>query len=248
MDARIETVVKQCAHCQENQPSLPSSPMRPWSWPTRPWSRLHVDYAGPIDGKMLLVVIDAHSKWIEAFPLKTASAVTTIQQLRKLFAQFGIPDTIVSDNGPQFAAAEFQEFCRLNGICPTRVAPYHPSSNGLAERAVRIVKEGLRKQTGGTLSDQLARLLFQYRITPQTTTGTAPAELLLGRKPRSRLDILKPSVMNTVHEKQFRQKAGHDKRSKARQFTVGEHVFVRNHGLGEKWLPGTITETSGPLS
>lgn len=246
LDASIETMVKHCGNCQQNQSSPPSAPKQLWSWPTRPWSRLHVDYAGPIDGNMLLVVIDAHSKWMEVFPLKTASALTTIQQLRRLFAQFGFPNTIVSDNGPQFAAAEFR---RLNGIKHTRVAPYHPSSNGLAERAVRIVKEGLRKQSGGTLSDKLARLLFQYRITPQTTTGIAPAELLLGRKPRSRLDILKPTVEDRVERKQQQQqKTGHDKRSRVRQFTIGEQVFVRNHAQGDKWLPGTITETSGPLS
>ena len=97
---------------------------------------------------------------MEALPLNTATALTTTQQLRKLFAQFGIPDTIVSDNGPQFAASEFQDFCRLNGIRHVRVAPYHPSSNGLAERAVRIVKEGLRKQGSGTMTDQIARVLF----------------------------------------------------------------------------------------
>ena len=82
---------------------------------------------------MFLTVIDAHSKWIEVFPMATATALTTIQRLRQLFAQFGIPESIVSDNGLQFAAAEFQEFCRLNGICYIRVAPYQPSSNGLAE-------------------------------------------------------------------------------------------------------------------
>jgi len=113
--------------------------------------------------------------------------LVTIRQLRKLFAQFGIPNTLVSDNGPQFAAVEFHEFCRLNGIRHTRVAPYHPSSNELAERAMRVVKDGLKKQQGGTLLDQLSRLLFQYKITPQTTTSIAPAELFLGRKPRSRM-------------------------------------------------------------
>ena len=145
LDTDIENAVKQCFGCQQNQPASPSAPLQPWSWPTRPWSRLHIDYAGPLEGKMILIVVDAHSKWIEAIPMSTASAQTTIQQLRKLIAQFGIPDTLVSDNGSQFTATEFQEFCRLNGIRHTTVAPYHPSSNGLAERAVRIVKEGLRK-------------------------------------------------------------------------------------------------------
>ena len=75
---------------------------------------------------MFLIVIDAHSKWIEVLPMATATALTTIQQLRQLFAQFGIPESIVSDNGSQFAAAEFQEFCRLNGIRRIQVALYQP--------------------------------------------------------------------------------------------------------------------------
>ena len=60
---------------------------------------------------MFLIVIDAHSKWIEVFPMTTATALATIQRLRQLFSQLGIPESIVLDNGPQFAAAEFQEFC-----------------------------------------------------------------------------------------------------------------------------------------
>lgn len=98
MDKSIEIAVKHCASCQQNQESPPQAPLHPWSWPTRPWVRLHVDYGGPVEGKTLLIVIDAHLKWIEAMPLTTATAGTTIQQLRKLFAQFGLPETIVSDN------------------------------------------------------------------------------------------------------------------------------------------------------
>ena len=75
------------------------------------------------------------------------------------------------------------------------LTPYHPSSNGLAERAVRVVKEGLKKQnTSDTLTDQLSRVLLSYRITPQSTTRITPAELLFGRNLRSKLDVLKPSA------------------------------------------------------
>lgn len=184
----------QCTSCQQCQPMPPSAPMQPWVWPTRPWSRLHVDYAGPLGDKMFLVVIDAHSKWIEVFPVNSATAAATIENLRQLFAQFGIPDTIVSDNGPQFSAAEFREFCRSNAIRHSRVAPYHPSSNGLAERAVKIFKHGLKKQSEGSLTDCISRMLLQYRVTPHTTTGVAPAQLLQGWIPRTRLDCLKPQV------------------------------------------------------
>lgn len=248
IDKSIEMMVKQCNSCQQNQSSPPHAPLQPWSWPTRPWSRLHVDYAGPVEGKMILIVIDAHSKWIEAIPLSTATAVSTVQQLRKIFSQFGLPDLIVSDNGTQFTATEFQEFCRLNGIRHTTIAPYHPSSNGLAERAVRIVKDGLKKLRSGTLMDRLSKILFRYRITPQTTTGTAPSELLFGRKLKSCLDLLRPNLRDRVENKQARQKIDHDRKARSRRFSPGDSIFIRNRAQGDKWLPGTIVTTSGPVS
>lgn len=68
-----------------------------------------------------LIVINTHLKWIEAVLISTATALIMVQQLRKLLAQFGVHDTIVSDNRSQFTAMEFQEFCRLNGIHHTKV-------------------------------------------------------------------------------------------------------------------------------
>ena len=136
LDGMVEDVVKGCSECQQAQPLPEKAPLQPWSWPTRPWSRLHIDFAGPLDGRMFLVIVDAHSKWLEVIPMKTATALTTVQRLRTLFSRFGIPESIVSDNGPQFAAAEFQEFCKGNGIRHILIAPYHPALNGLAERGV----------------------------------------------------------------------------------------------------------------
>ena len=179
MDQDIEGMVKRCEECQTQQASPPHAPLHPWKWPTRPWARLHVDFAGPMWGRMLLVVIDAHSKWIEVEDMKEATAGATIQRLRAMFARFGIPESLVSDNGPCFIRKEFKDFLRKNGVMHITSAPYHPASNGLAERAVRIIKEGLRKMKVGMISDKIARLLFQYRMTPQSVTKLSPAELLL---------------------------------------------------------------------
>ena len=247
IDRAIEERVQQCSLCQTQRPVPQKAPLQPWSWPTRPWSRIHIDFAGPMLGKMFLVVIDAHSKWLEVIPMSTSTALTTIQTLRTLFAQFGIPESIVSDNGPQFVSAEFEQFCKRNGIKHIRVAPYHPSSNGLAERAVRIFKEGLKKQTQGSPSDRIARLLFEYRRTPHTTTGLSPAELMFGRPLRSRLSLIQPSIENKVHEKQRKQQETHDKTAKYRHFSVGERVYVKRHGQ-EAWVAGKIVEKTGPLS
>ena len=70
-----------------------------------------------------------------------------MEELRTLFTQFGIPETIVTDNGTCFVSAEFETFLEKNGIKHITFALYHPASNGLAERAVQIVKRGLKKIT-----------------------------------------------------------------------------------------------------
>ena len=176
----IEKTVRQCTECQLNQPT-PAAPLQPWQWPTRPWKRLHLDYAGPVKGKMYLIIIDAHSKWIEAVCTPSATSAAVIEELRVLFAQFGLPDTKVNDNGTCFVSAEFKAYLTKNGIKQITSAPYYPATNGMAERAVQIVKQGLKKITQGNIRTHLAKILKAYRITPHSTTGLSPAEMLLGR-------------------------------------------------------------------
>ena len=138
--------------------------------------------------------------------------------LRPLFAQFGLPETIVTDNGSCFVSADFQHFLTMNGIKHITSAPYHPSTNGLAERAVQIVKKGLKKVTEGSIRSQIAKVLLAYRTTPHSTTGSTPASLLLGRNPRTRLDLLKPNTAEQIESKQLIQKKSHDNSVKSRLF------------------------------
>lgn len=179
--------------------------------------------------------------------MKSATSAATVRYLRQLIAQFGIPETIVSDNGTQFIATEFKEFCQQNGIRHIQTAPYHPSSNGLVERAVQVFKHGVRKQSSGSIHDKIARVLFQYHTTPHRTTGITPAELLLGRKLRSRLDLLKPNIEQKVAAKQQQQKNFHDTHCCERTFSVGECSY-KNNAKGQKWIPGSITKQTGPVS
>ena len=115
---------------------------------------------------MFLVIIDAHSKWLEVLPVNNATTATTIEQLLNVFTTHGLPNTIVSDNGSVFTSDEFSNFMKQNGIEHIRTSPYHPASNGLAERSVQTFKMGLKRITEGSLQARLNKFLFQYRLTP----------------------------------------------------------------------------------
>ncbi|KAG1952324.1 gag-pol fusion protein [Pimephales promelas] len=113
---------------------------------------------------------------------------TVINTLGLLFATHGLPDVIVSDNGASFTSAEFQEFAERNGIRHVTTAPYHPSSNGQAERMVQTTKEALK----GEWQTRLARFLLSQHVTPNSSTGKSPAEFLMNRRLTTALDRLHP--------------------------------------------------------
>ena len=114
---------------------------------------------------------------------------------------------------------------RCNGIEHLRSTPYHPSSNGLAERAVQTVKTGVHKLVG-TLEVRLSRFLFKYRVTPQATTGIAPAELLIGRRLRTHLDLLYPTVKERVQRRQRHQKENRERHRELFRFILGIESWV----------------------
>ena len=114
--------------------------MHPWECPDHAWDRVHVDYSGPFMGQMFLVVIVAYSKWIEIEMVKLATARNTIEYFCMMFARFGLPKLLVTDNRTFFTSSDFSEFTSRNRIKHLCIAPYYPSSNGQAERAVQTFK------------------------------------------------------------------------------------------------------------
>ena len=104
-----------------------------------------MDFAGPFQGKMILIVIDSHSKWIEAYPTDSSTSAKVIELSRTLFSQFGLPEVLVTDNSPCFVSEEFETFLSNNGIQHVTSAPFHPATKGLAEHAVQIVKRVLKR-------------------------------------------------------------------------------------------------------
>ena len=107
MDSEIEACVRSCHTFQSSRHQPMKVPLHPWIFTDRPLSRLHIDYYGPISGKMLLVIIDSRSKWLEVHIASTATSEIKIKHLRITFSTYGIPDTIVSDNASCFTSNEY---------------------------------------------------------------------------------------------------------------------------------------------
>ena len=246
MDQNIEMFVKNCTMCAVHQNEPPKASMHPWEYPKYPWQRIHIDYAGPFLGHSYLIVVDAYSKWPEVIPTQSTTALSTIRALMALFATHGLPERIVSDNGPQFTAQEFQEFLTVNGIRHSLSATYHPATNGEAERFVQTFKHNMkcRQATSSNVTSCIHKFLLAYRTTPHATTGVPPSNLLMGRRLRSKLDLMLPDFQSKMESKEWKQM---EVQKKVRQFSESSPVLVRSYGTPEKWSPGQVVSKLGNM-
>ena len=162
IDKEIEELAKSCSGCQEVQHNPTVVSPHPWEYPSRPWKRIHVDFAGPFLKHMFMIVVDAHSKWPEVVPMNSTTTEKTIEVLRDMFSRYGLPEQLVSDNGPQFASDEFGVFLRKNNVKHLRGAPYHPATNGQAERFVQTFKNAMKaSKDDGILRSSIFSTVFK---------------------------------------------------------------------------------------
>ncbi|XP_058038706.1 uncharacterized protein K02A2.6-like [Ahaetulla prasina] len=171
LDGEIAEWVAGCPRCQIHRAAPPAAVATEWEMPKSPWARVHIDFAGPIQGHMLLIIVDAYSKWVEVVSMTSITSEALIHALKRVFATHGLPDVLVSDNGPQLTSAAFQAYLAKQGIRHATIAPFRPASNGLAERTVRSAKEVLAKLR--RLRTVLDRLHPEYspEKPPNSTSG-----------------------------------------------------------------------------
>lgn len=172
LSSQIEEMVNKCQTCSRLRPDIKET-LLPSDFPDRPWSRVGIDLFDP-HGKKYVIVVDYLSRWAEIPLMEGEAAAATIQAVKSIFATHGIPEVVVSDNGRQFASAEFREFGQTYQFTHTTSSPRYPQSNGEAERAVQTVKKLLKKAR-----PHIA--LLMCRATP-FANGPSPAEILMGRK------------------------------------------------------------------
>lgn len=238
IDREISEVTRSCLECIRYARNPPKARVHEWEPPKGPWQRVHLDYAGPFLGNYFLVAVDAFTKWVEVRRTKSMNAHTTISVYRDMCATFGLPLTTVTDNGPAFISAEFEKFLEKNYIHHVKTAPYHPASNGQAERYVQTFKSSLKKMSerSGDQDRNLQLFLLTYRMTPHETTGESPYSMMFGRPMRTRL-----SQMVETPYKKVQQSSD----STRNRYHVGERVAVRLQDR-TMWQIGTVEEVRGP--
>ncbi|XP_064462614.1 uncharacterized protein K02A2.6-like [Ornithodoros turicata] len=239
LDRDIEEIARECNICGETQKALGNAPQPHWEHPNSPWSTIHLDFAGPVDGHTYLAVVDAYSKWAEVREVKNPNSATVVEILRSLFAAFGIPKKVVSDNGTAFVSEEIRDFNNRNGIKYVTSATYHPATNKQAERMVGELKRALSRGGPGTLACRISRFLSKQHTTCHAKTGNTPARLMFGRELPSLLDALKPAK-DTPNRC--------DELPKSRTPVDGQVVLVKNFTGKPAWLQGRVVRRVGQRS
>lgn len=235
VNADIEQVARSCTICAQNA-KQPNRTFHPWEPAENPFDRVHLDYAGPIDGQYLFLLVDAHTKWLEVSAAPTKTTETTLKHLREIVARFGLPKVIVTDNDPTFKSEDFKKFCRSNGIKAKNSPPFHPASNGQVERYVCTTKQALKKikdEGEKDLHTALQRFLFRHRMVPSSSTRKTPAELMLGRQLRSRLDLLAEQPPSPFEP------------TESTKYKAGDNVMSRSYNDKRKWIPGIVIKPQG---
>ena len=176
MSQQLQEYVTRCLVCCKHRPQR-SEPLIPTSLPGLPWQRVGTDLFEWKKSNYLLVV-DYYSRWIEIARLERTTAECVIAHTSSLFARHGIPEVVISDNGPQYTSAQYAQFAKDYDFRHITSSPYHPQGNGEAERAVQTVKNLLKKSNDPYMA------LLAYRATP-LEVGYSPSELLMCRKLRT---------------------------------------------------------------
>ena len=140
LSIQLEELVKNIATCRKcvQQPLIPSN------FPESPWQRVGTDLF-EMKGHTYLLIVDYYSRYIEVAPLNRTTAEEVILHTKSIFARHGIPEVVVSDNGPQYSSEAYANFARKFRFEHITSSPHYPQSNGEAERAVQTVKNLIKK-------------------------------------------------------------------------------------------------------
>ena len=254
MATDLKTYISKCEVCMSHRTAPQKETMLPHEVTPRPWSKVGTDLC-ELHGRNLLVVCDYFSNFIEVENLQTTTTRAVCKVFRALFARYGVPDTLITDNGPQFSSAEFVTFTKVWSFEHSTSSPHYPQSNGKAENAVKTVKRLFTKCRESGQSEY--RALLDWRNTPTEGVGTSPAQRFFGRRCKTLLPMtrfqLEPQYSTADDSRALKgQKAKQElyyNRSAKDLTPIPRGAAVRMRLPGQTmWTPGVCMGQCGPRS
>ena len=251
MNSELRHWISTCEPCRMFEVSHGKETLMSHDIPQRPWEKVAVDLFTQ-DQKEYLVTVDYYSGYWELDKLCSTDSRTVVSKLKAHFARHGSPCQLISDNGPQFVAAEFQKLTKEWDIEHMVTSPYNSKANGKVEAAVKSAKKLLRKTAKG--GDDFYLGLLAERNIPSQGVGSSPVQRLMNRRTRTLLPttgpLLEPRTLNTSHE---REKLKDVKKRQAQyynanahdlpQLSEGDTVRMKPFVLGQKeWKKGVVVE------
>ncbi len=248
LNKQIEDMVSRCSACQSHRATQQKEPLLPTEVPERPWQILGTDLFD-LDGHKYLIVADYYSEWFEIEHLtKDSTATTVVGKTSKWFATHGVPEKVISDNGPPYNSYKYADFAEKWGFTHQTISPYHSQANGFIEKSVGIAKNILRKCKESKQDPYLAML--NHRNTPRDGVGS-PAQRLFGRRTCTRLPtgdtLLEPVTKSTLDVSsrlmadRLKAKSYYDKGAKPLpELNPGDTVRVQTQQ--GSWIPAKLME------
>jgi hypothetical protein len=246
MNTHISEMITNCTECQIYGRKNTSEPLQPHQIPTRPWQKIGTDLFTH-EGTNYLVIVDYASGYPELLKMSTTSSNAVITAMKSVFARYGVPDVVMSDNGPQYIAKEFADFANDWDFKHVTSSPHYPQSNGMAESTVKAMKNIVKK------SKDVYKALLSYRTTP-LQHGYSPAKIMMGRNLKGTLPI-HPSRLTTDISAEFTedrrrqhetQKMYYDKGKKSlSELKAGDPVRIQDDKTG-RWATSAIIKNVEP--
>ena len=249
MSSQIEDIVSSCSICNTYSRNNTKEPMMPHNVPDRPWAQVGADLF-QLNGHHYLLLVDYYSGFIEVSILTSTTSKQVITHCKSHFSRHGIPDLLITDNGPQFSSDEFKQFSSDYNMEHRTSSPLYPQSNGMAEKAVQTVKALIKKAIHDKRDPYIA--LLDYRNTPVSDNLGSPSQRLMGRRTRTLIPtvdkLLRPKTISPtlVHKelqkRKDKQKYYYDKHTKPlSKLKEGEDTLIQLRG---RWYPAKITKIS----
>ncbi|CAI6370722.1 unnamed protein product [Macrosiphum euphorbiae] len=254
MSSDLKNFIEACEICKKFSCSNIKEPLLQHAIPELPFQKIGIDIA-EIERSNYLVVMDYFSRWIEVLSMKDKTSETVISLLKIVFSRFGIPEEIVADNNP-CGSREFKQFAEEWHFNVTLSSPNYPKSNGLAEKAVGIAKNMIKKSKSE--NQDLNLYLLNYRNAPVAGLPWSPAQMLQSRMLRSKTNslnkkILSPNVEDCSEEnklKKLKQKKWYDKTATnvQQEFKPNENIMLQNK-FSKLWSKAVVlSKTNWPRS